>query len=313
MKILQTGAAGFIGSHTAEALLERGDTVVGIDNLNSYYDVDLKQHNVDILQEYDNFTFYEKDITEDLSFDEEFDQIVHLAAQAGVRNSIENPKLYEKRNGLGTLNIFEYAKDNDIPKVVFASSSSVYGNTDEIPFRETENVNKPVSLYAATKKYNELQAHVYHDLHGLEMVGLRFFTVYGPRGRPDMAPMIFARRISQDKPIKVFNHGDMKRDFTYVKDIVQGITKAMDTSLGYEIINLCRGEPVDLMDFIQTIEKHLGKEAEKNFLPMQPGDVKVTYGSNEKAKGLLGYEPQTSLDEGIENFVNWYKTYYKTS
>lgn len=308
MKILLTGAAGFIGSHTAQALLERGDRVVGIDNVNDYYDVNLKLHNLEILKQYENFSFYKKDITKPLKLKEDFDIIVHLAAQAGVRYSIEKPRVYENTNGLGTMQIFEYAKNNNIKKVVFASSS-VYGNTDKIPFTEDQNVNHPVSFYAATKKYNELQAHVYHDLYDIEMIGLRFFTVYGPRGRPDMAPMIFARLMSQNKPIKVFNEGDMLRDFTYIKDIVQGILKATTTSLEYEIINLCRGEPVKLLDFIQTLEKHLGVEANKKMLPMQPGDVRVTYGDATKAKKLLGYNPKVSVDEGVKKFVTWYKDY----
>ena len=310
MKILLTGAAGFIGSHAAQALLERGDRVVGIDNVNDYYDVNLKLHNLELLKKYENFTFYKKDITKPLKLKEDFDIIVHLAAQAGVRYSIEKPRVYENTNGLGTMQIFEFAKNNDIKKVVFASSSSVYGNTDKVPFTEDQNVNHPVSFYAATKKYNELQAHVYHNLYDIEMIGLRFFTVYGPRGRPDMAPMIFARLISQDKPIKVFNKGDMQRDFTYIKDIVQGIIKAIDTKLQYEIINLCNGKPVNLLDFIQTIEKHLNKKANKKMLPMQPGDVKTTYGSNKKAQKLLGYKPTTNLNQGIKKFVTWYKKYY---
>lgn len=309
MKVLLTGAAGFIGSHTAQALLERGDEVVGVDNINNYYNTRLKEHNLELLRKYDNFTFYNKDITEELDFKEDFDQIVHLAAQAGVRYSIENPEAYHKNNGLGTLNIFEYARKNNIRKVVYASSSSIYGNTEDIPFTESQSVDQPVSLYAATKKYNELQAHVYHDLYDIEMIGLRFFTVYGPRGRPDMAPMIFARLMSQNKPIKVFNEGDMLRDFTYVKDVVQGILKATTTSLEYEIINLCRGEPVKLLEFIQTLEKHLGVEANKKMLPMQPGDVRVTYGDATKAKKLLGYNPQVSIDEGVKKFVTWYKEY----
>ena len=308
MKVLLTGAAGFIGSHAAQALLERGDEVVGIDNLNPYYDINLKKHNLEILKQYENFSFYKKDITKPLKLKEDFDIIVHLAAQAGVRYSIEKPRVYENTNGLGTMQIFEYAKNNNIKKVVFASSS-VYGNTDKIPFTEDQNVNHPVSFYAATKKYNELQAHVYHDLYDIEMIGLRFFTVYGPRGRPDMAPMIFARLMSQNKPIKVFNEGDMLRDFTYIKDIVQGILKATTTSLEYEIINLCRGEPVKLLDFIQTLEKHLGVEANKKMLPMQPGDVRVTYGDATKAKKLLGYNPKVSVDEGVKKFVTWYKDY----
>ena len=311
MKILLTGAAGFIGYHVSKQLLEQGHTVIGIDNLNDYYDTSLKKDRLEQLQKHDTFSFNKIDISEKIRLDKEFDQIVHLAAQAGVRYSIENPHIYEKSNSIGTLNVFEYAKEKNIPKVVFASSSSVYGEKTETPFKETMKLSKPVSLYAATKKHNELQAHVYHDLYDITMVGLRFFTVYGPWGRPDMAPMIFTDLITSGDPIKVFNHGDMRRDFTYVEDIANGVVKAVEKEgFSYEIMNLCNGTPVNLLDFIETLEKHIGVEAEKKMLPMQPGDVKVTYGDNTKAKKILGYEPQTNIDKGVKKFIDWYKEYY---
>jgi UDP-glucuronate 4-epimerase len=308
MKILLTGAAGFIGSHVCEALLKRGDEVVGIDNLNDYYDVSLKNKNLDILKKYEKFKFLKHDISEPINLKESFDLICHLAAQAGVRYSLTNPQVYELSNNLGTLNIFEYARKNNIPKIVYASSSSVYGNTDKVPFEESMDVSNPVSFYAATKKSNELYAHTYHYLYKIKMIGLRFFTVYGPRGRPDMAPMLFTNAINNDEEIKIFNNGDMRRDFTFVEDIVQGVIKSIDANLDFEIINLGRGEPVDLLEFITIIEKELGKSARKKYLPMQPGDVKQTYADITKAKRLLNYEPKTSIDEGVKKFIEWYKT-----
>ena len=308
--ILITGAAGFIGFHTAKTLLERGDTVIGIDNLNDYYDPKLKQARLEILEKYPNFKFYKSDISEEIPVKEYIDVICHLAAQAGVRYSLENPKAYEKSNMLGTLNIFEFARQNKIKTVVYASSSSVYGNSKEIPFTESQKLDTPISLYAATKKANELYAYVYHHLYGINMTGLRFFTVYGPWGRPDMALFKFTKNILNNKPIDVYNNGDMKRDFTYVDDIVSGIISSIDHAYPFEIFNLARGESIPLTEFIKEIEKNT-KPAEKNMLPMQPGDVSETFGDISLAKEKLDYSPQTSVAEGVKNFINWYKEFYK--
>jgi len=309
--ILITGAAGFIGFHTAKKLLERGDKIIGIDNLNEYYDVSLKEARLNILKKFPNFSFYKKDISEEIKIQEKIDQVCHLAAQAGVRYSIENPLIYEKSNSLGTLQVFEFARKNNIKTVVYASSSSVYGNNPDAPFKETMKLDKPISLYAATKKSNELYAHVYHHLFGINMTGLRFFTVYGPWGRPDMALFKFTKNILEEKEIEVYGNGNMKRDFTYVEDIVGGIVSALDKEYSFEIFNLARGESIELMDFIKAIEEATGKIAKINFKPMQPGDVLLTSGDIAKAKEMLGYNPKTSVGEGIKNFVSWYKEYYK--
>jgi len=310
--ILLTGAAGFIGFHTAKALLERGDNVIGIDNLNNYYDPKLKTARLSILKKYPNFVFYKQNIEDDIKVKEKIDIICHLAAQAGVRYSIENPLIYEKSNMLGTLNIFEFARNNKINSIVFASSSSVYGNNNEVPFKESMQLDNPISLYAATKKANELYSYVYHHLFGINMIGLRFFTVYGPWGRPDMALFKFTKSILENKPIEVFNNGNLKRDFTYVDDIVSGVISAIDKvdKLKYEIINLGRGEPIKLMDFIKEIESATKKKAELKMLPNQAGDVNQTFADISNAKDFLGYEPKTSIKKGIYEFVEWYKEYY---
>lgn len=308
--ILLTGCAGFIGFHTAKKLLNDGHRVVGVDNINTYYDVSLKDARLNILKRYENFVFYKKDISEELDFEEKIDVICHLAAQAGVRYSIEDPLVYETSNNLGTLRIFEYARHNNIAKVVFASSSSVYGNCEEEPFKETFQLDKPISLYAATKKNNELTAYSYHHLFGIKMVGLRFFTVYGPYGRPDMALFKFTKNILENKEIDVYNNGELYRDFTYIDDIVQGVTNAIHTELDFEIINLARGETIKLTKFIKAIEKATNKKAKKNNKEMQPGDVNKTSGDITKARKLLNYEPKTSIEEGVQRFVDWYKEYY---
>jgi UDP-glucuronate 4-epimerase len=317
--ILLTGAAGFIGFHTAKALLERGDKVIGIDNLNDYYDPSLKTSRLEILTKHPDFVFHRQNIEDPLQIEQaRIDAICHLAAQAGVRYSIENPLTYEKSNMLGTLNILEFARNNSIRSVVFASSSSVYGNSKQVPFKETEKLDEPISLYAATKKANELYFHVYNHLFNINSVGLRFFTVYGPWGRPDMAYFKFTKSILENKPIDVYNNGEMKRDFTYVDDIVSGVVASIDLVTSktrnndniYEIMNLGRGEPVNLMDFISEIENSTGRHAIRQMKPMQQGDVNQTYSDTTKAKALLGYEPKTSIRQGISRFVEWYKEYY---
>ena len=310
MNILVTGVAGFIGFHTAKALLERGDSVVGIDNMNEYYDVSLKKSRLDILKKYDNFSFHKIDLAK-FDLDIKVDSICHLGAQAGVRYSIENPIAYENSNVLGTLRIFEFARHKKIKNVVYASSSSVYGNCPNVPFKESEKLDEPISLYAATKKANELYAHVYHNLYGINMIGLRFFTVYGPYGRPDMAIFKFTKNIIEGKPIDVYNNGKLQRDFTYVDDIVSGVVSALDSGLSFEIINLARGETIELLDFIKAIEDAVGKKAKLNMMSMQAGDVFKTYGDISLASQKLGYKPKVSVKEGVKKFVDWYKGYYK--
>ena len=308
--ILVTGCAGFIGFHVSKKLLEDGNMVVGVDRINNYYEVSLKESRLKILQENPNFKFYNQDFSEGINIDEKIDKICHLGAQAGVRYSIENPLAYEKSNCLGTLQVFEFARKNKIRTVVYASSSSVYGNCKNAPFKETENVNEPISLYAATKKSNELYAYTYHHLFGINMTGLRFFTVYGPWGRPDMAPFKFTKNILEEKTIDVYNNGKMKRDFTYIDDIVAGVVSALEKEYSYEIFNLARGEEVELMNFIKAIEKATGKEAKINFMPLQDGDVLLTSGDITHAREKLGYDPKTSIEEGMKNVVKWYREYY---
>jgi len=309
--ILVTGSAGFIGFHTSKRLLERGDKIVGIDNLNDYYDVSLKKARLKELEKFKNFKFYKQDVSEGIKIDEKIDEICHLAAQAGVRYSIENPLAYEKTNMLGTLQVFEFARHNNIPSVIYASSSSVYGNNKDAPFNEKMQLDKPISLYAATKKANELYAYTYHYLYGINMTGLRFFTVYGPWGRPDMALFKFTKNILEDKQIDVYNSGKMKRDFTYIDDIVQGIILALDKESKFEIFNLARGKTIELIDFIKAIENSIGKVADKNMMPMQAGDVLLTSGDITHAREILEYSPKVSIKEGVESFVCWYKKYYK--
>jgi UDP-glucuronate 4-epimerase len=329
-----TGTAGFIGSALSLRLLERGDEVVGIDNLNDYYDVNLKLARLERLQSYEHFKFIKLDIAdrkavEDLFIQEKFQKVMHLAAQAGVRYSITHPHAYIDSNIVGFINILEGCRHNAVEHLAYASSSSVYGANTKMPFSIHDNVDHPVSLYAASKKANELMAHTYSHLYQLPTTGLRFFTVYGPWGRPDMSPFLFARNILEGKPIDVFNYGNHRRDFTYIDDIVEGVIRVVDqpaqpnqdwssnnpdpaTSLApYRIYNIGNNTPVPLLTFIETLEKYLGKTAIKNLLPMQPGDVPDTYADVSELANDLGYKPATLLDEGIKNFVDWYKDYYK--
>jgi len=316
MNILVTGVAGFIGNAVATQLLQRGDKVVGLDNMNSYYSVELKEARLKRLNP-DSMVYRidicDKEKLAEVFKDNKIDAVVHLAAQAGVRYSLENPKAYIDSNIIGTLNIFECCKDFGVKRIVFASSSSVYGDNAKIPFSTEDRTDSPVSLYAATKKSCELMAHTYSHLFGLNIIGLRYFTVYGPWGRPDMAPMLFAKNILEGKPIKVFNNGNMKRDFTYIDDIVNGTIAVLDC-LNHDtqdsginrIFNIGRGEPVDLMRFIEILEQELGKTAIKEFLPMQAGDVPITWADTSALEKATGYHPKISLETGIENFAKWY-------
>ena len=311
--ILLTGIAGFIGHETALALLARGDAVIGVDNFNDYYDPALKRARVERLK--GAAAVYECDVTDKERLGEIIrkhrpNQICHLAAQAGVGYSLKNPFAYEMANNLGTLTIFELARHNGIPSVIYASSSSVYGGNTKIPFSTEDPVDKPISIYAATKRYNELLAHTYHHLYGIRSSGLRFFTVYGPWGRPDMSLYKFTEAIAAGKPIDVYNHGKMKRDFTFISDIVAGVLASLDKDYPYEIFNLGNSNTVDLLTFIATIEKELGKPAKKNMLDMQPGDVPETFADIAKSRRLLGFDPKVKIDEGIRRFVAWYKDYH---
>lgn len=314
--ILVTGSAGFIGSHTSKRLLEQGHTVIGIDDLNNYYDPTLKEARLKWLQAYPNFVFYKEDFRDLAAVQSIFDKhsiqrICHLGARAGVRSSLENPFIYEDTNIRGTMNFLEICRQRNIKHFVLASTSSVYGGNEKVPFAETDSVDKPMSPYAATKRACELMAYTYHHLFGINTIILRFFTVYGPWGRPDMALFKFTDAILHDRPIDVFNRGQHKRDFTYVEDIVSGVTSALTKDLGYEIINLGNSHTEDLMYFIERIEQELGKKATMNLLPMQPGDVEQTYADISKARRLLGFDPQTRIEVGIHNFIEWYKSYYK--
>lgn len=312
--VLVTGAAGFIGFHTAKALLLRGDHVISIDNLNSYYDVNLKESRVKILEEFPHFKLYRGDI-EDIALirqifkENRIDKVCHLAAQAGVRYSITNPHTYISSNVVGFVNLLDETKNAGIKTFVYSSSSSVYGNQKKIPFSTSDDVNRPISLYAATKKSNELFAYTYHHLFGLHCTGLRFFTAYGPWGRPDMAYFKFAEAISKGKSIDVYNHGKMKRDFTYIDDIVAGILSALDKSYGYEIFNLGNNKPVTLSYFVRTLEKALGKKAKINYLPLQPGDVLQTHADIEDSAKKLGFRPKVSLTDGMDRFADWFFEY----
>ncbi|WP_315859815.1 NAD-dependent epimerase [Enterococcus raffinosus] len=331
MKLLITGAAGFIGARLA-MLLKEDIEIVGIDNLNNYYDVSIKEERLKLLKNKNNFHFIKMDLVDkenilNLCKKEKFDVIVHLGAQAGVRYSIENPYAYIDSNIMGMMNILEGARQNHIKHLIYASSSSVYGGNKKIPFSTNDNVDHPVSLYAATKKSNELMAHTYSNLYKIPTTGLRFFTVYGPMGRPDMAYFGFTNKIVRNEPIDVYNNGDMMRDFTYVDDIVQGIirlinkppkenSKWTESQLSeswapYKIYNIGNNSPVKLLSFIEILEKHLGMQAQKNFKPMQSGDVKKTYADVSDLERDIGFKPQTSLDEGLKKFVKWYKDYYK--
>lgn len=314
MKVLVTGVAGFIGFSLTKKLLERGDSVVGIDNLNDYYPVSMKQARLNEIGVHPRFKFIEMDIADRNTLpsvfeNEGFDCVVNLAAQAGVRYSIENPWAYIESNLVGFANVLECCRYYPVGHLVYASSSSVYGGNEKVPFSEEDKVDNPVSLYAATKKSNELMASCYSSLYSIKATGLRFFTVYGPWGRPDMSPMLFASAISAGKPIKVFNNGDMLRDFTYIDDIVEGVVRVMDNPPEkHEVYNIGCSNPVKLMDFISEIETALGVKAEKIFLPMQAGDVYRTYADTTKLEKNLGYKPHTSLKEGIGKFIEWYKS-----
>ncbi|GBR75331.1 UDP-N-acetylglucosamine 4-epimerase [Candidatus Termititenax persephonae] len=317
-KILVTGSAGFIGFHTAERLLRAGWQVVGVDNLNKYYDPQLKKARNKILQRQPNYKFYKCDLADypklaKIFRREKFNKICHLAAQAGVRYSLQNPFAYLHSNLNGFVNILELARQHQVREIVYASSSSVYGDNKKIPFRETDSVDKPISLYAATKRSNELLAHVYHKLYGLHLVGLRFFTVYGPWGRPDMALFKFTKNILAGQPIAVYNHGQMTRDFTYISDIVDGIRRALAKTkkLDFAVLNLGKHRPEKLTACIALLEKQLGQKAQAQLLPRQPGDVLTTCADIRQAQKLLGYKPQYTLAKGIRNFVEWYKSYYR--
>ena len=332
-KVLVTGAAGFIGSHVCMRLLERGDTVVGLDNLNDYYDVSLKEARLARFSEHANFYFRQLDLSDragmEALFDtHKFDQVVNLAAQAGVRYSLENPHAYIDSNIVGFLNVLEGCRHHQIKHLVYASSSSVYGANEAQPFSVHDNVDHPLSLYAASKKSNELMAHSYAHLYGLPTTGLRFFTVYGPWGRPDMAPFLFTDAIANGRAIKVFNHGKMKRDFTYIDDIVEGVIRTLDHTVRgnadwdgkhpdaassrapWKVYNIGNSTPISLMHFIEVIEKALGKEAEKVFMPMQPGDVHETSADVDALIDAVGFQPNTPLEQGIQAFVAWYQDYY---
>lgn len=317
MKILVTGSAGFIGANVAKALLERGDEVIGVDNFNDYYDVSLKEYRNKELEGYDNFKLYRinienKEELEKVFKENKIDKVCHLAAQAGVRYSIDNPYVYGTTNCAGFVNIIHLSKEAGIKHFVYASSSSVYGDNEKVPYSEDDIVEQPVSLYAATKRANELMAYTYHHLYDMNTIGLRFFTVYGPAGRPDMAYFKFADKMRKGEEIPVYNYGkDLKRDFTYIDDIVDGVLRAIDCDYNYEIFNLGKGSPDELGEFINLLEKYLGIKAKKNLLPMQPGDVMITYADTTKTEKMLGYKPNITLDEGLKKFADWYREYYK--
>lgn len=309
-----TGVAGFIGSHVAERLLARGDKVIGIDNMNDYYPVSLKEARLARIK-HPNLRFELCDIADHQKLYDTIRQdppthVCHLAAQAGVRYSIENPFVYQKTNVEGILNLLEIMREFEPENFVYASSSSVYGKNKKTPFSVEDNVDKPISLYAATKKTSELFVHVYHHLYGMKTTGLRFFTVYGPWGRPDMACYKFALLIMQGKPIPLFNGGDMYRDFTYIDDIVNGVIASIDTPFDYEILNLGNSKIENLMSFVELIEKYLGREADKKLLPTQPGDVYKTNADIEKSRKMLGFDPQTGIEEGLKRFFDWFKIYH---
>lgn len=333
MKFLVTGAAGFIGFHTCKRLLNAGHEVVGLDNMNDYYDVNLKLARLDLLQS-PLFRFHKIDLADrdgvaQLFANEKFNRVIHLAAQAGVRYSLENPFAYADSNLIGYLNILEGCRHNQVEHLLYASSSSVYGLNRKMPFSTDDSVDHPVSLYAATKKANELMAHTYSHLYGIPTTGLRFFTVYGPWGRPDMALFKFTKAMLEGKSIDVYNYGKMKRDFTYIDDIVEAIVRMQDiipqpnpewtvetgspatSSAPYRVYNIGNSSPVELMDYITALEEALGMEAQKNMMPIQQGDVLDTSADTQPLYDLVGFKPQTSVKEGVKNFVEWYKDYYQ--
>ena len=333
MKVLVTGAAGFIGMHTTLRLLERGDEVVGIDNLNDYYDVTLKEARLARLTDHKDFRFEKLDVADRVGMQTLFarerpPRVIHLAAQAGVRYSLINPHAYVDSNLVGFVNILEGCRHNNVGHLVYASSSSVYGGNTKVPFSEHDNIDHPVSLYAATKKANELMAHTYSHLYALPTTGLRFFTVYGPWGRPDMALFLFTKAILEDKPIDVFNHGNMVRDFTYVDDIAEGVIRVLDkpaepspdfntrepdpavSNVPYRVFNIGNNQPIKLMAYIEALESVLGKKGEKNFLPIQPGDVPATYAETAELDTWVGFKPNTSVMEGVKEFVKWYLQFH---
>ena len=335
MKLLVTGAAGFIGYALADALCRRGDEVIGIDNLNDYYDVELKKARLQQLRQFENFSFHRIDLADadalqSLFAEHAFERVLNMAAQAGVRYSLENPAAYVNSNLVGFANLLECCRRHDIEHLVYASSSSVYGANRQMPFSTSHNVDHPVSLYAATKKANELMAHSYSHLYQLATTGLRFFTVYGPWGRPDMSPILFADAITQGRPIKVFNRGEHRRDFTYIDDIVNGVILCLDrppradpdwsgfdpdpshSSAPWRIYNIGRGEPVELMHYIDLMEQALGKTTERELLPAQPGDVAETYADIGPLMVDTGYVPKISLQQGLSLFADWYRDYFGT-
>jgi UDP-glucuronate 4-epimerase len=315
VSILVTGVAGFIGMHCAKRLLARGDEVVGIDNLSPYYSVQLKKDRLAEL-EHPKFKFTPLDIADGESLAKYFeknkpDRVLHLAAQAGVRYSLENPGAYIQTNLVGFANLLECCRHHPPGHLVYASSSSVYGANPELPWSESQSVDHPVSLYAATKKSNELLAHTYSHLFGLHATGLRYFTVYGPWGRPDMSAFLFAQAIMQGRPIQVFNHGDMQRDFTYIDDIVEGTLRVLDRPVRYAVYNIGNHQPVGLLDYIAALERAFGKEAKLEMKPMQPGDVKATYADTSALRVAVGFAPSTPLESGLQRFADWFKEYYK--
>jgi len=314
-KVLVTGAAGFIGFHLSKSLLDDGFEVLGIDNVNDYYDPNLKWTRLDILKKYNNFKFERNDISDRESLAKAFTdfnpkKVVNLAAQAGVRYSLTNPYAYMDSNLVGFLNVIELCRHNDVEGLIYASSSSVYGGNTKMPFSVEDRVDQPISLYAATKRANELMAHAYSHLYGLHTTGLRFFTVYGPWGRPDMAMFLFTKNILAGKPIAVFNHGNMKRDFTYIDDIINGTRKAIEKNFKCEIFNLGNHKCVELMKMINILQNELGKDAIIAFRPLQPGDVEKSFANIDSSVEKLGFKPKTNIENGIHSFIDWYKMYY---
>lgn len=327
MRILVTGSAGFIGFSVAQALLKRGDEVIGLDNFNEYYDPTLKVARNAILEKEKNFTLVRGDITDPKAIEKAFTLLAkataqpsqptqtpqtlvcHLAAQAGVRHSLDNPDIFLQDNVVGFNRIIEACREHKIGGLIYASTSAVYGDNKEQPFKEDHRTDNPISMYGFTKKANELQAYVYHSVYGVRSTGLRFFTVYGPWGRPDMALFLFTDAVMKGKTLPIFGHGKMQRDFTYIDDIVSGVISAIDRNDPYEIYNLGGGKTEELMDYVSAVEKACGKEGKKEFLPMQPGDVVSTSADISKAQKMLGYKPKTRIEEGVKKFVDWYREY----